>query len=70
MFQRPPDSPDWIISFIATVSLGAVPALVNSRGAPEEVAATVAWLASEDAAFITGQVFTVDGCRTAQLSLP
>ena len=37
---------------------------------PEEVAALVTWLASDDAAFVTGQVYTVDGGRLAQLPLP
>ncbi|AHD03434.1 short-chain dehydrogenase (plasmid) [Leisingera methylohalidivorans DSM 14336] len=39
-------------------------------GKPEEVAALVAFLAAEDAGFITGQVYTVDGGRMAKLSLP
>lgn len=43
---------------------------VRRTGKPEEVAALVAFLASDDAAFITGQIYTVDGGRMAQLSLP
>ncbi|MGB0846730.1 MAG: SDR family NAD(P)-dependent oxidoreductase [Thiolinea sp.] len=39
-------------------------------GDPSEVAALVSWLASADAGFVTGQVYTVDGGRMAQLSLP
>lgn len=43
---------------------------LGRTGAPEEVAALVAWLASEEAAFVTGEVYRVDGGRMAQLSLP
>ncbi|MER9663909.1 hypothetical protein [Mesorhizobium sp. M0159] len=30
----------------------------------------VAWIACDEAAFVTGQIFVVDGGRTAKLSLP
>ncbi len=43
---------------------------VGRTGTPEEVAALVCWLASPEAAFVTGQIYTVDGGRMAQLSLP
>ncbi|GAA3743800.1 3-oxoacyl-[acyl-carrier protein] reductase [Spinactinospora alkalitolerans] len=33
-------------------------------GAPEDIAAAIAYLASEDAAWVTGQVHTLDGGRT------
>lgn len=43
---------------------------VGRTGAPQEVAALVAFLAAEESGFITGQVYTVDGGRMAKLSLP
>ena len=43
---------------------------VGRTGQPEEVAALVAFLGAEESAFVTGQIYTVDGGRMAQLSLP
>ncbi len=43
---------------------------VGRTGRAEEVAALVVWLASEEASYVTGQIYTIDGGRTAQLSLP
>ena len=43
---------------------------VGRTGRPSEIAALVTWLASEEAGFVTGQVWTVDGGRMSQLSLP
>lgn len=43
---------------------------VGRTGTPSEVGALVAWLASDQASFVTGQVWTVDGGRMTKLSLP
>ena len=43
---------------------------IRRSGAPEEVARLICWLASDEASFVTGQIYTIDGGRTAQLSLP
>jgi len=42
---------------------------VGRTGEAEDVAALVAFLASSDAALITGQIYTIDGGRMAKLSL-
>lgn len=38
---------------------------VGRLGTPEDIARTAVWLASDDAAFVTGQTFVVDGGLTA-----
>ena len=43
---------------------------VGRTGGPEEVAALVAFLASGEAGFITGEIYRIDGGRMAKLSLP
>ncbi|MGB0410110.1 MAG: SDR family NAD(P)-dependent oxidoreductase [Pikeienuella sp.] len=43
---------------------------VRRTGKPAEVAELICWLASDAARFVTGQIWTIDGGRTAQLSLP
>jgi len=43
---------------------------LNRTGSPNEVAKLVCFLASEQASFITGQIYTVDGGRMSKLSLP
>jgi 3-oxoacyl-[acyl-carrier protein] reductase len=51
--NNPPGS-DAEARYIAQIPMGRL-------GAPEEVAAAIAFLASEEAAFITGQIVGVDG---------
>ncbi len=43
---------------------------VGRTGLPEEVANLICWLAGPEATFVTGQIFPIDGGRTAKLSLP
>lgn len=43
---------------------------VGRTGAPQDIGGAVVFLASDEAAFVTGQVLVVDGGRTAKLPLP
>ncbi|MEM7302743.1 MAG: SDR family oxidoreductase [Pseudomonadota bacterium] len=43
---------------------------VGRTGKPQEVASLIAFLASDEAKFITGQIWTIDGGRMSKLSLP
>lgn len=43
---------------------------IRRTGRPAEVAKLICWLASDEASFVTGQIWTIDGGRMAQLSLP
>ena len=43
---------------------------VKRTGTPDDVAALAAFLGSDDAAFITGEVYRIDGGRMTKLSLP
>ena len=70
-------SPGWIMTGMADAAfdLAADPEAakqdalarhpVRRFGTPEDIARMVLWLVSDDAAFVTGQCFTVDGGLTA-----
>lgn len=75
-------APGWIDTDLAEVYIDGMPDPASFRanigrihpvgrtGKPEDVAAQVAWLASDEAGFVTGQVWTIDGGRMTRLSLP
>ena len=43
---------------------------IGRSGEPKDVANLICWLVSEEASFVTGQVWTIDGGRMIKLSLP
>ncbi|MET2832983.1 SDR family NAD(P)-dependent oxidoreductase [Mesorhizobium shangrilense] len=43
---------------------------VGRLGEPKDVGNLAVWLASEESAFVTGQVYVIDGGRTKKLPLP
>ena len=43
---------------------------IGRTGETKEVANLILWLVSEEASFVTGQVWTIDGGRMTKLSLP
>ena len=43
---------------------------VGRLGRPQDVAALVLWLASDEASFVSGSLFTIDGGLTAQTPVP
>lgn len=75
-------APGWIDTDLAEAYIDGMPDPASFRanigrihpvgrtGRPEDVAALVAWLASDEAGFVAGQVWTIDGGRMTKLSLP
>ncbi len=75
-------APGWIDTDLNEAFINAMPEPAAFRdqigrihpagrtGMPKEVAELAVWLCSEKASFVTGQIYSVDGGRTAQLSLP
>ena len=51
----------------AFINMNADATLVGYLGTPEDIGNIVAWLASDDARYITGQVIHADGGSTAHL---
>ena len=75
-------APGWINSELSDVYIDSMPDSVRIRrellvmhpvgrlGQPTDVGNLAVWLASEESAFVTGQVYVIDGGRTKKLPLP
>lgn len=75
-------APGWINSDLSEVYIESMPDSARVRrellvmhpvrrlGEPRDVGNLAVWLASDESAFVTGQVYVVDGGRTKKLSLP
>ncbi|RWC23415.1 MAG: glucose 1-dehydrogenase [Mesorhizobium sp.] len=75
-------APGWINSDLSEVYLDSMPDSARVRrellamhpvgrlGEPTDVGNLAVWLASEESAFVTGQVYVMDGGRTKKLPLP
>lgn len=71
-------APGWVMTALADAAFDAMDDPVAARasaierhpvgrlGVPEDVAGLAVWLASDEAAYATGSVFTIDGGLTAQ----
>ncbi|RWK40693.1 glucose 1-dehydrogenase [Mesorhizobium sp.] len=75
-------APGWINSDLSDVYIESMPSSARVRrellamhpagrlGEPSDVGNLAVWLASEESAFVTGQVYVIDGGRTKKLPLP
>jgi NAD(P)-dependent dehydrogenase (short-subunit alcohol dehydrogenase family) len=75
-------APGWINSDLSEVYIDSMPDSERVRrellvmhpagrlGEPRDIGNLAVWLASEESAFVTGQVYVIDGGRTKKLPLP
>ncbi|OBP77896.1 SDR family NAD(P)-dependent oxidoreductase [Mesorhizobium loti] len=75
-------APGWINSDLSELYIDSMPDKdrfrrellimhpVGRLGEPKDVGNLAVWLASEESAFVTGQVYVIDGGRTKKLPLP
>lgn len=75
-------APGWISSDLSEIYIENMPDSERVRrellimhpvgrlGQPRDVGNLAAWLASDESAFVTGQVYVIDGGRTKKLPLP